>query len=133
MLKTERSREDEDDLMIWVSRVSHTGSWVHHDDDLGDGGSGLSAKYGSSNSRSLGLVNTLGVEHQRRERVRQHHLLKRCDFQEEFKENAMMPMLVMLITVKRRAQRASLLLSIIPWVVKDSNIGSGDPEHNGCC
>ena len=83
MLKTERSREDEDDLMIWVSRVSHTGSWVHHDDDLGDGGSGLSAKYGSSNSRSLGLVNTLGVEHQRRERVRQHHLLI-C--KEEFKD-----------------------------------------------
>ena len=26
MLKTERSREDEDDLMIWVSRVSHTAS-----------------------------------------------------------------------------------------------------------
>ena len=86
MLKTERSREDEDDLMIWVSRVSHTGSWVHHDDDLGDGSSGLRAKYGSSNSRSLGLVNTLGVEHQRRERVRKHHLLKKVDFKEEFKD-----------------------------------------------
>ena len=80
MLKTERSREDEDDLMIWVSRVLlkvtlHLGAL--QEDHLGDGGSGLSAKYGSSNSRSLGLVNTLGVEHQRRERVRKHHLLKK--------------------------------------------------------
>ena len=35
-----------------------------------------------------------------------------------------------IVTVKRRAQRASLLLSIIPCTdVTDSNTGSGDPEH----
>ena len=35
-----------------------------------------------------------------------------------------------IVTVNRRAQRASLLLSIIPCtVVTDSNTGSGDPEQ----
>ena len=38
--------------------------------------------------------------------------------------------MMVIVTVNRRAQRASLLLSIIPCtVVTDSNTGSGDPEH----
>ena len=38
--------------------------------------------------------------------------------------------MMVIVTVNRRAQRASLLLSIIPCtVVTDSNTGSGDPEQ----
>ena len=38
--------------------------------------------------------------------------------------------MMVIVTVKRRAQRASLLLSIIPCtVVTNSNTGSGDPEQ----
>ena len=40
--------------------------------------------------------------------------------------------MMVIVTVNRRAQRASLLLSIIPCtVVTDSNTGSGDPEQSG--
>ena len=132
MLKAERRSDEVEDLMIWVSELkSHSILFlgVFEDliqiltilhNDLGNGSGCLCAEYGPSNRRPLGLVDAASVVHQGGERVCQHHLEMVLDLQR-------MMVLVMIITVKRRAQRASRLLSIMPWVVKDSSIGSGEP------
>ena len=134
MLKAERRSDEVEDLMIWVSELkSHSILFlgVFEDliqiltilhNDLGNGSGCLCAEYGPSNRRPLGLVDAASVVHQGGEGVRQHHLQMVLDLQ-----RMMVMVMVMIITVKRRAQRASRLLSIMPWVVKDSSIGSGDP------